>query len=269
MPSAETRSPPSRPCPGCRGGQQAKILHMMDDNKQLALRIDGALQAAGQEVTALRAELAATGRRLAELGSDPAMEHGPHGAQEWWWHTVIAMSCPVAGLSWRADTVKKPEEFGYCCPVGQNVNLPTLPYSPTVQLESFPVINDADNIRGAELAGLAVTACPYCDVSSDAFDLITMFSQTFAWLRFPVGWNIAQGEIRFVIGLNIGGHALERTVPSAVRTGAGEGWVVRRSGVVLVEALLIQFMAVNRTRRGILLFGVLKRMKAVLPLAKP
>ncbi|XP_030145243.2 kazrin isoform X4 [Taeniopygia guttata] len=60
---------------------QAKILHMMDDNKQLALRIDGALQAAGQEVTALRAELAATGRRLAELGSDPAMEHGPHGAQ--------------------------------------------------------------------------------------------------------------------------------------------------------------------------------------------
>ncbi|XP_040980069.1 kazrin isoform X5 [Aquila chrysaetos chrysaetos] len=60
---------------------QAKILHMMDDNKQLALRIDGALQAAGQEVTALRAELAATGRRLAELGSDPAMEHGPHSAQ--------------------------------------------------------------------------------------------------------------------------------------------------------------------------------------------
>uniref|UniRef100_A0A8C5X7N6 Uncharacterized protein n=1 Tax=Malurus cyaneus samueli TaxID=2593467 RepID=A0A8C5X7N6_9PASS len=43
---------------------------MMDDNKQLALRIDGR-SAAGQEVTALRAELAATGRRLAELGSDP------------------------------------------------------------------------------------------------------------------------------------------------------------------------------------------------------
>ncbi|KAM6045794.1 kazrin isoform 2-T2 [Theristicus caerulescens] len=60
---------------------QAKILHMMDDNKQLALRIDGALQAAGQEVTALRAELAATGRRLAELGNDPAMEQGPHSAQ--------------------------------------------------------------------------------------------------------------------------------------------------------------------------------------------
>lgn len=54
---------------------------MMDDNRQLALRIDGALQAAGQEVTALRAELAATGRRLAELGSEPPMEHGPQGGQ--------------------------------------------------------------------------------------------------------------------------------------------------------------------------------------------
>ncbi|XP_064381715.1 kazrin [Dromaius novaehollandiae] len=59
---------------------QAKILHMMDDNKQLALRIDGALQAAGQEVTALRAELAATARRLAELGADAGgMEPGPPG----------------------------------------------------------------------------------------------------------------------------------------------------------------------------------------------
>ncbi|KAK2521618.1 Kazn [Columba guinea] len=81
---------------------QAKILHMMDDNKQLALRIDGALQAAGQEVTALRAELAATGRRLAELGSEPAMEHGPHSAQDpceeppgWgqsWW-TLVQADC--------------------------------------------------------------------------------------------------------------------------------------------------------------------------------
>lgn len=43
---------------------------------------------------------------------------------------------------------------------------------------------------------------------------------------------------------------------------------MRRSGVMLVEALLIQFMAVNRTSRGILLIGVLKRIKAVLPLAK-
>ncbi|KAM8796470.1 kazrin [Eudromia elegans] len=59
---------------------QAKILRMMDENQQLALRMDGALQAAGQEVTALRAELAATARRLAELGGPgAAMEPGPQG----------------------------------------------------------------------------------------------------------------------------------------------------------------------------------------------
>ncbi|XP_040613408.1 kazrin isoform X1 [Mesocricetus auratus] len=46
---------------------QAKILSMMEDNKQLALRIDGAVQSASQEVTNLRAELTATNRRLAEL----------------------------------------------------------------------------------------------------------------------------------------------------------------------------------------------------------
>lgn len=39
----------------------------MEDNKQLALRIDGAVQSASQEVTNLRAELTATNRRLAEL----------------------------------------------------------------------------------------------------------------------------------------------------------------------------------------------------------
>lgn len=45
----------------------------MDDNKQLAQRIDGAIQSASQEVTNLRSELSATGRRLAELGaSDPS-----------------------------------------------------------------------------------------------------------------------------------------------------------------------------------------------------
>ncbi|XP_022454185.1 kazrin isoform X2 [Delphinapterus leucas] len=46
---------------------QAKILSMMEDNKQLALRIDGAVQSASQEMTNLRAELTATNRRLAEL----------------------------------------------------------------------------------------------------------------------------------------------------------------------------------------------------------
>ncbi|XP_016317451.1 LOW QUALITY PROTEIN: kazrin-A [Sinocyclocheilus anshuiensis] len=41
---------------------------MMEENKQLAQRIDGAIQCAKQEVANLRAELTATGHRLAELG---------------------------------------------------------------------------------------------------------------------------------------------------------------------------------------------------------
>ncbi|XP_026541396.1 kazrin [Notechis scutatus] len=61
------------PCPP----PQAKIAGMMEGNQQLALRIDGALQAAGQEVSALRAELGAASRRLAELSAD-----GPPGAAE-------------------------------------------------------------------------------------------------------------------------------------------------------------------------------------------
>lgn len=49
----------------------------MEDNKQLAQRIDGAIQSASQEVTNLRSELSATSRRLAELGasSPPALEN--------------------------------------------------------------------------------------------------------------------------------------------------------------------------------------------------
>ncbi|XP_028432576.1 kazrin, periplakin interacting protein b isoform X6 [Etheostoma cragini] len=56
---------------------QGKILKMMEDNKQLAQRIDGAIQSASQEVTNLRSELSATSRRLAELGasSPPALEN--------------------------------------------------------------------------------------------------------------------------------------------------------------------------------------------------
>eukprot|EP00063_Salmo_salar_P017211 XP_013992046.1 PREDICTED: kazrin-like [Salmo salar] len=56
---------------------------MMDDNKQLAQRIDGASQSASHEVTNLRSELTATSSRLAELGAtdrerDPFMEkHDP------------------------------------------------------------------------------------------------------------------------------------------------------------------------------------------------
>uniref|UniRef100_A0A674MS44 Kazrin, periplakin interacting protein b n=1 Tax=Takifugu rubripes TaxID=31033 RepID=A0A674MS44_TAKRU len=50
---------------------------MMEDNKHLAHRIDGAIQSASQEVTNLRSELSATSRRLAELGasSPPGLEN--------------------------------------------------------------------------------------------------------------------------------------------------------------------------------------------------
>ncbi|XP_028849504.1 kazrin-A-like isoform X1 [Denticeps clupeoides] len=58
---------------------QAKILKMMDDNKQLAQRIDAAIQSASQEVTNLRSELTATSRRLAELGAESHMvENNQH-----------------------------------------------------------------------------------------------------------------------------------------------------------------------------------------------
>ncbi|XP_047221223.1 kazrin-A isoform X2 [Girardinichthys multiradiatus] len=73
---------------------QAKILKMMDDNKQLAHRIDGAIQSASQEVTNLRSELSATSRRLAELGATDSSasmletvqhnhnDHSPHHKQK-------------------------------------------------------------------------------------------------------------------------------------------------------------------------------------------
>lgn len=50
---------------------------MMEDNKHLAHRIDGAIQSASQEVTNLRSELSTTSRRLAELGasSPPGLEN--------------------------------------------------------------------------------------------------------------------------------------------------------------------------------------------------
>ncbi|XP_019911193.2 kazrin, periplakin interacting protein b isoform X3 [Esox lucius] len=61
---------------------QGKILKMMEDNKQLAQRIDGAIQSASQEVTNLRSELSATSRRLAELGASsppsPMENNHPH-----------------------------------------------------------------------------------------------------------------------------------------------------------------------------------------------
>ncbi|XP_051967304.1 kazrin-like isoform X2 [Xyrauchen texanus] len=54
---------------------QGKILKMMEDNKQLAQRIDGAIQSASQEVTNLRSELSTTSRRLAELGACNPLEN--------------------------------------------------------------------------------------------------------------------------------------------------------------------------------------------------
>ncbi|XP_049327778.1 kazrin, periplakin interacting protein b isoform X2 [Astyanax mexicanus] len=54
---------------------QGKILKMMEDNKQLAQRIDGAIQSASQEVTNLRSELSATSSRLAELGASSPENH--------------------------------------------------------------------------------------------------------------------------------------------------------------------------------------------------
>ncbi|XP_019637685.1 PREDICTED: kazrin-like isoform X2 [Branchiostoma belcheri] len=54
---------------------QAKFRKMVDDNKQLASRIDGSIQSANQEVNALRAELADTNKRLTELSCRTENNH--------------------------------------------------------------------------------------------------------------------------------------------------------------------------------------------------
>ncbi|XP_035237046.1 kazrin-A isoform X8 [Anguilla rostrata] len=81
---------------------QAKILKMMDDNKQLAHRIDGAIQSASQEVTNLRSELTATSRRLAELGaSDPPMvENNQHNNHD---PSVHQRQKPVTDICFKTD----------------------------------------------------------------------------------------------------------------------------------------------------------------------
>lgn len=48
---------------------QGKFRKMVEDNKQLAARIDGSIHAANQEVNALRAELADTNKRLTQISS--------------------------------------------------------------------------------------------------------------------------------------------------------------------------------------------------------
>ncbi|CAL8251397.1 unnamed protein product [Arctogadus glacialis] len=50
---------------------------MMDDNRQLAQRIDGAIQSASAEVSCLRSELSATSRRLADLGASETSSSSP------------------------------------------------------------------------------------------------------------------------------------------------------------------------------------------------
>ncbi|XP_036033313.1 kazrin isoform X1 [Onychomys torridus] len=72
---------------------------MMEDNKQLALRIDGAVQSASQEVTNLRAELTATNRRLAELsGGGGGPGSGPGAATSASAATVTAADSAVATM---------------------------------------------------------------------------------------------------------------------------------------------------------------------------
>ncbi|XP_067658093.1 uncharacterized protein [Haliotis asinina] len=46
---------------------QSKFRKMVDDNRQLAVKIDGSIQAANQEVNVLRAELADTNKRLSQI----------------------------------------------------------------------------------------------------------------------------------------------------------------------------------------------------------
>ncbi|XP_023697308.1 kazrin-A isoform X6 [Paramormyrops kingsleyae] len=81
---------------------QAKILKMMDDNKQLAQRIDGAIQSASQEVTNLRSELSSTSRRLAELGAnDPPMaENAQHNHHE---PSVHQRQKPATDICYKTD----------------------------------------------------------------------------------------------------------------------------------------------------------------------
>ena len=48
---------------------QAKFRKMVEENKQLAAKIDGSINAANQEVSALRAELEDTNKRLTEISA--------------------------------------------------------------------------------------------------------------------------------------------------------------------------------------------------------
>ncbi|XP_076133067.1 kazrin-A isoform X3 [Alosa pseudoharengus] len=79
---------------------------MMEDNKQLAQRIDAAVQSASQEVSNLRSELTATSRRLAQLGAaetaaTPPADNSPtHISHDLLGH---ARQKPVTDLCYRSD----------------------------------------------------------------------------------------------------------------------------------------------------------------------
>ncbi|XP_062396755.1 kazrin-A [Sardina pilchardus] len=85
---------------------QSKILKMMEDNKQLAQRIDAAVQSASQEVSNLRSELTATSRRLAQLGATEttanATDNSPTHTSS---HDSLghARQKPVTDLCYRSD----------------------------------------------------------------------------------------------------------------------------------------------------------------------
>ncbi|XP_031421445.1 kazrin-A-like [Clupea harengus] len=79
---------------------------MMEDNNQLAGRIDAAVQSASQEVTNLRSELTATSRRLAQLGAtETAATPPPDNSPTHTIHDSLSHVCqkPVTDLCYRSD----------------------------------------------------------------------------------------------------------------------------------------------------------------------
>ncbi|XP_058229864.1 kazrin, periplakin interacting protein b isoform X2 [Hemibagrus wyckioides] len=83
---------------------EGKILKIMEDNKQLAQHIDGAVHSANQEVTNLRSELLATSRRLAELGAN-----GPTGVKNN--HQQVLLREEVTQLQEKVQLLRQMKEM--------------------------------------------------------------------------------------------------------------------------------------------------------------
>uniref|UniRef100_A0A673GE60 Kazrin, periplakin interacting protein a n=1 Tax=Sinocyclocheilus rhinocerous TaxID=307959 RepID=A0A673GE60_9TELE len=102
---------------------------MMDENKQLAQRIDGAIQCAKQEVANLRAELTATGHRLAELGEleEPGEPQG-HQLQQQNHHVMhynvklCSLFVPVSLVLLHEEVVRLQEEVSVLKQVREMLN---------------------------------------------------------------------------------------------------------------------------------------------------